>query len=66
MFAMQSLLHFILIGRVNKMTKYTVYAKFNGKWKKIKTFDDCKTAKIEMRKQVYLWFAEAATVEREI
>lgn len=48
------------------MTKYTVYAKFNGKWKKIKTFDDCKTAKIEMRKQVYLCFAEAAAVEREI
>lgn len=66
MFVMQSLLHFILIGRGSKMTKYTVYAKFNGKWKKIKTFDDCKAAKIEMRKQVYLWFAEAATVEREI
>lgn len=48
------------------MIKYTVYAKFNGKWKKIKTFDDRKAAKIEMRKQVYLWFAEAATVEREI
>lgn len=49
----------------SKMIKYTVYAKFNGQWKKIKTFDNRKAAKIEMRKQVYLWFAEAATVEEE-
>lgn len=52
------------IGEVNKMVTYTVYAKFNGQWKKIKTFDDYKSAKIEMKKQVYLWSAEAATVEK--
>ena len=44
---------------------YTVYAKFNHKWVKIKSFTELKDAKIEMRKQVYLFNAEAASMERE-
>lgn len=46
--------------------KYIVYAKFNGHWVKIKKeFDNEKAAQREMRRQVYLLCAEAASVEKE-
>ena len=45
--------------------KYVVYAKFNKKWVKIREFVNLKDANHEMRKQVYLFNAEAASVEKE-
>ena len=45
--------------------KYVVYAKFNRKWVKIKEFASLQEANHEMRKQVYLLHAEAASVEKE-
>ncbi len=46
--------------------KYVVYAKFNGKWIKIKKeFNNENAARHEMRRQVYLLCAEAASVEKE-
>ena len=47
------------------MKLYVVYAKFNGKWFRKKAFETEREARIEMQKQVYLWYAEAATVEVE-
>jgi len=45
------------------MEKYQVWAKFNGKWKLIETFDNSRLAKRKMRELVYLYYAEAATIE---
>ena len=44
--------------------EYVVFAKFNGKWVKIKEFNDLKAANKEMREQVFLFKAEAACVEK--
>jgi hypothetical protein len=46
--------------------KFVVYAKFNGKWVRIKEeFNSEIAARREMRRQVYLLYAEAATIEKE-
>lgn len=46
--------------------KYVVYAKFNGKWVRIKReFDNEQAARNEMRRQIYLLSAEAASYEKE-
>lgn len=45
--------------------KYVVYAKFNCKWVKVKEFTDLRSANRAMREQVYLFGAEAASVEKE-
>jgi hypothetical protein len=45
--------------------KYVVYAKYNKKWVKVKEFTSLQEANHEMRKQVWLLKAEAASVEKE-
>jgi len=44
---------------------FVVYAKFNHKWIRIKAFEKLEDANKEMREQVFLFKAEAASVEKE-
>ena len=44
--------------------KYEVWAKINKKWVLIETFTNLQKANHKMREMVYLYGAEAASVER--